>query len=167
MVHRTKWTILNLRPSSTEIAEFVHDRHGLNVILGSSWTAMLGLAQKSGSNGQPVILALTVPYPVENARVAVDRLESSPFIDALREDPCLDKAETFNLWTGKKTIVGKGRVVLIGDASHGMVPFCGCGAGAGIRDAVELVKVLTQMEGENTFLSLLSTHLLIMLRGCI
>lgn len=33
-------------------------------------------------------------------------------------------------------------MVLVGDAAHGMPPFCGAGASAGIIDAVELAKVI-------------------------
>ncbi|WVF67191.1 hypothetical protein IAT40_001938 [Kwoniella sp. CBS 6097] len=48
----------------------------------------------------------------------------------------------FELWSMSRTNAGKGRLVLIGDAAHGMVPFCGAGASSAIVDAVQLVNVL-------------------------
>ena len=37
----------------------------------------------------------------------------------------------------------RGRIVLIGDAAHAMLPFLGAGAGQGLEDALVLVKLLS------------------------
>lgn len=40
----------------------------------------------------------------------------------------------------------RGRVALLGDAAHGMLPHLGAGAGQGIEDALALVRLLTHQE---------------------
>ena len=94
----------------------------------------------------PTYVALTIPNPTISIRDTISSLptSSSPtsFLHSILHDPALDTARSFPLWTSRRTVVGGHCAVLIGDASHGMVPYCGAGASAGIKDAVDLVELL-------------------------
>lgn len=72
------------------------------------------------------------------------------FLANILSDPGFPQARAFPLYTMKRTITlqsGKShpdplRGVLIGDASHGMVPYCGAGASSGLKDASDLVSLI-------------------------
>jgi salicylate hydroxylase len=130
----TKWTTINLRASSVE--RFLRDKHGMNVIYGRGWSAALTPLPDS------VYVAITVQAPVIDSRKALEALPRCPFVDTLLSDPGMEDAGSFPLYTAKTTMVGSGNIVLVGDASHGMVPFCGAGASAAMKDAYELSKVI-------------------------
>lgn len=96
---------------------------------------------------QVTYVALTIPLPLGSLRDTLQSLpgakSSGSFICDLLAESELDNARVFPLWTSRTTVVahddGHEMAVLIGDASHGMVPFCGAGASAAISDAVDLV----------------------------
>lgn len=91
-------------------------------------------------------IALTIPHPQLSIRESIQSLPESrlprSFLRDLLADPGLNHAQAFPLWTSRSTCVGSQRTVLVGDASHGMVPYCGAGASAGLKDAANLVKLL-------------------------
>lgn len=98
------------------------------------------------SLGSDTYVAITIPHPQSEIREAISLLpeaeHGNSFIRDILADPGLESARAFPLWTSRRTCVGGRRAVLIGDASHGMVPYCGAGASAGLADAAELVEVL-------------------------
>jgi hypothetical protein len=112
-------------------------------------------------------VALTVANPNTSLRDRVDKMPEAAipgsFLHSLLRDPSFDKVATYPLITAKRTIVGSGRVILVGDASHAMVPFCGAGASAGVKDGVEVIKMLKEYISEY-FLDQLS-HFADMLRS--
>ncbi|OXC67087.1 hypothetical protein AYX13_04360 [Cryptococcus neoformans] len=139
-------TIINLRTTSPAMRRWVHDPNGMNLIYGESFSAtMMPLSFPS------IYVALTIPSqwlnPSFQARIKGEEIKLEPtvhgkFLRQLERDPGWEKKETYPLWSATSTVGGKGRVVLVGDAAHGMPPFCGAGASAGIIDAVELAKVI-------------------------
>lgn len=133
---------------------WVHDPNGMNLIYGESFSAtMMPLSFPS------IYVALTIPSqwlnPSFQARIKGEEIKLEPtvhgkFLRQLECDPGWEKKETYPLWSATSTVGGKGRVVLVGDAAHGMPPFCGAGASAGIIDAVELAKVIVdQLNGKS------------------
>ena len=104
-----------------------------------------------GKSEYPCYVALTIPHPPTSIRDAIHAFPESKthgsFLHDILADPGLTNAQAFPLWTSLKTCVGGQRAVLVGDASHGMVPYCGAGASAGLKDAVDLVKALQNHTG--------------------
>ena len=145
------WTTVNLCTSSPRMYDFIKDERGMNMMYGKGWSAaFMSLASPTPPSSQEprsgsTYVALTIPSPVVQARESLERLEGE-YIEALLVDPGLEDARAYPLYTSKRTIIGRDRALLIGDASHGMVPFCGAGASAGIRDAVDLAAFLNSGE---------------------
>jgi salicylate hydroxylase len=146
-------TTLNLRATSPEVRQWVKDENGMNLIYGSGWVAaFIPLKPLSHASEQEdsaekisnsVYVALTLShYLVADGLLPTMTDHPSKFFRTLVADPGLEHAQAYTLYTARRTIVGRDRAVLVGDASHGMVPFCGAGASAGIKDAVDLVNTL-------------------------
>jgi len=91
-------------------------------------------------------VALTLPHPQGTIRQAISGLSGAKqpgtFLADLLADDGLSNAQASPLWTARRTCAGGQRAVLIGDASHGVVPYCGAGASAGLKDAAELVAAI-------------------------
>ncbi|ODN91399.1 hypothetical protein L198_05913 [Cryptococcus wingfieldii CBS 7118] len=144
-------TVINVRTTSENMREWIDDHNGLNLIYGESFSAtMMPLSYPS------MYIALTIPSiwlePSHQEKVAEDRYKPTihgEFLRQLEKDPGWKKRDAFRLWTAKQTLGGSGRVVLIGDAAHGMPPFCGAGASSAIKDAVELAGALTFREDDD------------------
>lgn len=153
------YTNINLRTTNPSTRSWVRDEHAVNLIYGRGWSAAIVplreahgikkihtfeefLADEGGD--QAVYVSITVPSPVKSARSALSALDGE-FVRNLLSDPGLEGARCFSLYTSSRTITGREGAVLIGDASHGMVPFCGAGASAGIKDAVDLVDVIRKL----------------------
>ncbi|WVQ89885.1 hypothetical protein IAS59_003652 [Cryptococcus gattii] len=144
--HKLPHTIINLLTTSPAMRKWIHDPNGMNLLYGESFSAtMMPLPFPN------IYVALTIPSqwldPSFQARVKGEGINLEPtahgeFLRQLECDPGWEKKETYPLWSATSTVAGKGRVVLVGDAAHGMPPFCGAGASAGIIDAVELAKVV-------------------------
>ncbi|WWC64234.1 uncharacterized protein I303_106843 [Kwoniella dejecticola CBS 10117] len=66
----------------------------------------------------------------------------SKFLRDLETSEEWSKRKEFKLYSLSKTFGGEGRIVLIGDAAHGTIPFCGSGTGSAIADSVRLVEML-------------------------
>ncbi|WVQ81591.1 hypothetical protein IAT38_003715 [Cryptococcus sp. DSM 104549] len=142
---RLPQTVINVRASSERLQRWIHDPQGTNLVYGESFSATL-LPLGEGTT----YVALTVPSkwldPSHQAKVAAERCEPTihgEFMRVLEADEGWAKRQAYPIWTAKKTVGGRGRVVLIGDAAHGMPPFCGAGASAGIKDVVELVGAIS------------------------
>ncbi|ODN74790.1 hypothetical protein L202_07108 [Cryptococcus amylolentus CBS 6039] len=143
--------VINVRTTSENMREWIHDHNGLSLIYGESFSAtMMPLSYPS------MYIALTIPSiwlePSHQEKGAEERCKPTihgEFLRQLEKDPGWKEKEAFRLWTAKQTVGGSGRVVLIGDAAHGMPPFCGAGASSAIKDAVELVRVLTSLEDDD------------------
>ena len=139
-IRKLPWTMINMRASTPEVRQWIKDDHGMNMIYGQGWSA--AFMPLSEDPAEPsAYVALTVPPPVHDPRTSLSALQG-PFIQAILADPGLANARCYPLYTAKHSILGRDRAVLIGDASHGMVPYCGAGASAGIKDAVDLVATL-------------------------
>lgn len=144
--HKLPHTIINLLTTSPAMRKWIHDPNGMNLLYGESFSAtMMPLPFPS------ISVALTIPSqwldPSFQARVKGEEINLEPtahgeFLRQLECDPGWEEKETYPLWSATSTVAGKGRVVLVGDAAHGMPPFCGSGASAGIIDVVELAKVV-------------------------
>lgn len=112
----------------------------------------------SSPSQSDVYVGLTIPHPApaqgQSPRGVIESIRKRPsklsFLDAVLADTgALDGARVFPIYTTRKTSGGVGRAVLLGDASHGMVPFCGAGASAAVVDAVDLVGVVLRCRGES------------------
>ena len=68
--------------------------------------------------------------------------------DAISLLDCLDSPSAWSIHAVDPPLetYAKGRVALLGDAAHGMLPHLGAGAGQGIEDVVVLVKLLNHPE---------------------
>ena len=128
------WTTVNVRTRSPDVRKWVKDEQGMNMMYGNGWS---GAFLPVPSDGE-VYVALTLPSP---ARSPLD----GNFIQAVFTDPEFTNARSLPLYSASRAIVGRDRAVLIGDASHGIVPFCWAGASAGVRDAIDLVDVLRKL----------------------
>jgi 2-polyprenyl-6-methoxyphenol hydroxylase-like FAD-dependent oxidoreductase len=139
------WVTCNFRLSAsftkTAVGNLGADPLGINVFYGTGWSAAL-TPTRDGA-----YVALTVPSPIKDVPSALAFLPDSPLIQAIRADANSDKGRAFPLYSAKHTQVGRGRLILIGDAARGMNPFCGAGASMALNDADSLVKVLTGTEG--------------------
>nr|ODN92919.1 hypothetical protein L204_05093 [Cryptococcus depauperatus CBS 7855] len=141
-------TIVNLRSVSPQVRRWVPDEHGMNLLYGDSFSASIMPLPDS------VYIALTIPSnwlessaPGETKDVNLEKTVHRDFINDLKVDPGWGKRETYELWSADTTVGGRKRIVLIGDAAHGMVPFCGAGASAGIKDGVELARTILENYG--------------------
>ena len=139
-IKKLPWTMINMRTSGPEVRDWVKDDHGMNMIYGQGWSAAFMCLSDDPAEPSAYV-ALTVSPPVHDPRTSLSSL-GGPFIQAVLADPGLVDARCYLLYTAKRSILGRDRAVLIGDASHGMVPYCGAGASAGIKDAVDLVDTL-------------------------
>ncbi|WVQ75354.1 hypothetical protein IAR50_004973 [Cryptococcus sp. DSM 104548] len=158
MFHMLPQTLINLRTTSESMREWINDHNGLNLIYGESFFAtMLPLSYPS------MYVALAIPSkwlaPGSQGVIAKDKRKpgshGEELLRQLEDDPGWKDREVFPLWTAKETLGGKGRVVLVGNAAHGMPPFHeGAGTSSAMRDIVELARVLTTAEaagdGEQT-----------------
>nr|KIR84155.1 hypothetical protein I308_05567 [Cryptococcus tetragattii IND107] len=143
--HKLPHTIINLL-TSPAMRKWIQDPNGMNLLYGEPFSAtMMPLPFPS------IYVALTIPSqwldPSFQARVKDEEIKLEPtthgeFLRQLERDPGWETKETYPLWSATSTVAGEARVVLVGDAAHGMPPFCGAGASAGIIDAVELAKVI-------------------------
>lgn len=124
------------------MSKFLHDPYGLNVTWGKGWSTPFAPLDEG------LYVALTVRRPVGTVAEALDRIGPHPFIDALKQDPGIKDARAFSLHSSARTLPGRGRIVLCGDASNFMYPFCGAGASASMRDGYELSKALMEASGE-------------------
>lgn len=99
-----------------------------------------------------VYVALTLPHPRGDIRHAISALHGAKqpgtFLADLLADEGMHGSQAFPLWSARRTCAGAQRAVLIGDASHGMVPYCGAGASAGLKDAAEIVSAIQNHAGE-------------------
>lgn len=97
-------------------------------------------------------VALTIPHPTASLRDFISALPESKtpgsFLSALLADPAFHDGRVFPLRTSRRTCTGVHRAVLIGDASHGMVPYCGAGASSALRDASHLVSLVQNHTSE-------------------
>lgn len=144
--HKLPHTIINLLTTSPAMRKWIQDPNGMTCLYGESFSAtMMPLPFPS------IYVALTIPSqwldPSFQARVKDEEIKLEPtthgeFLRQLERDPGWETKETYPLWSATSTVAGEARVVLVGDAAHGMPPFCGAGASAGIIDAVELAKVI-------------------------
>lgn len=134
---RLPYVIINLRSSSPATLALIPDKRGMNLLYGTGWSVASGFTSKD-----TCYIALTIAAPADDTRTAVARYAGVPLIDALLQDQGLAEAKAYPLNTARRTVVGKGRIALIGDAAHGMVPFCGAGASSGVTDGTEIAKVL-------------------------
>ncbi|OCF44453.1 hypothetical protein I317_01714 [Kwoniella heveanensis CBS 569] len=167
-ITRMGYTTINLRTSSSAIVKWVKDPKGINMIYGDSFSATLipllpsisatyvnttAPTNPSSEGTTPVkavYVALTVPSkwfePTFAARIEqhcdCPQTIAGAFLRDLEHSDGWPTRRGFELWSTSRTNGGQGRVVLIGDAAHGMVPFCGAGASAAIVDAVQLVNAL-------------------------
>ncbi|WWC91441.1 uncharacterized protein L201_006387 [Kwoniella dendrophila CBS 6074] len=103
---------------------------------------------------EQVYIALTIPtnWLLKNHNGKEVKLsnftKNSQFLHDLENDSIGIEWSTkkeFQVYSLRKTLTGgggKGRIVLIGDSSHGTVPFCGSGASNAILDGVDLVRCL-------------------------
>lgn len=139
------WVTCNFRLSPSFLKAAVSglgaDPRGINVFCGTGWSAAL-MPTHDGA-----YVALTVPSPMKDIRSAFASLPDLPLIQAIRADVNTNQGRAFPLYSAKYTQAGRGRLILIGDAAHGMNPFCGAGASMALSDAASLVKVLTGTEG--------------------
>lgn len=137
------WVTCNFRLSQAFVEEGLGaDPLGISVFYGTGWSAAV-LPLPKGA-----YVALTVPAPVTDISSALARLPDVPLIQAIRSDPGIHDANAFPLYSAVTTQIGRGQVVLIGDAAHGMNPFCGAGASMALDDAANLVELLTGDESE-------------------
>ncbi|WVQ94787.1 hypothetical protein IAU59_001869 [Kwoniella sp. CBS 9459] len=143
-ITKTGYTTINLRTASSNVLMWIKDPRGINMIYGDSFSAtMIPLSASA------VYVALTVPSKWLEMDFA-ERLGScdcpqtiaGAFLRDLEHSDGWSAGRNFELWSMSRTNGGRGRVVLLGDAAHGMVPFCGAGASAAIVDAVQLVNGL-------------------------
>ncbi|WVQ64124.1 uncharacterized protein L199_002284 [Kwoniella botswanensis] len=98
-----------------------------------------------------VYVALTVPsrwlepsYCTKLSKCTCEPTIHSLFLRQLENSDGWPRRKGFQMYSMNKTVAGRGKVILLGDAAHGMPPFCGAGAGSAIVDSVELVKVLNK-----------------------
>ncbi|OCF60335.1 hypothetical protein L486_03017 [Kwoniella mangroviensis CBS 10435] len=96
-----------------------------------------------------VYVALTIPskwlepsYCTKLSKCTCEPTIHSVFLRQLENSDGWPRRKGFQMYSMNKTVAGRGKVILLGDAAHGMPPFCGAGAGSAIVDSVELVKVL-------------------------
>lgn len=136
---RLPWTTINLRSRSPATQAFIPDKYGMNLLYGKGWSAASGFTRHD-----TCYIALTIAGPVSDVITAVSAYRGTPFINTLLSDPGLEEAKGFSLTTATRTVTGRGRIVLIGDAAHGMVPFCGAGASSGVKDGTEIAKLLAR-----------------------
>ncbi|WWD06527.1 hypothetical protein V865_004619 [Kwoniella europaea PYCC6329] len=146
LIEKLPWTIINSRYTSPEVLDWCKDQNGINTIVGDSFSAtMIPLAKPS------VYVALTIPskwlepsYCTKLSKCTCEPTIHSLFLRQLENSDGWPRRKGFQMYSTNKTVAGRGKVVLLGDAAHGMPPFCGAGAGSAIVDSVELVKVLNR-----------------------
>jgi salicylate hydroxylase len=131
------WVTCNLSLSLNFLPSVGADPPGINVFYGTGWSAVV-IPTPDGA-----YVALTVPAPVKDISTALTFLPDAPIIEAIRADGNVGHGQAFPPYSAETTRVGRGRLILIGDAAHGMNPFCGAGASMALNDAANLVKVLT------------------------
>lgn len=114
----------------------------MNLLYGKGWSAACDYTFTSRSSNSCHI-ALTIADSMLDIRSAIARYAGTPFIDILLQeaDFACDSTRTIRLYTNTQTVVGSGRIVLIGDAAHGMAHFC-IGASSGIEDGLEVARAL-------------------------
>ncbi|WWC73301.1 uncharacterized protein I206_107268 [Kwoniella pini CBS 10737] len=95
-----------------------------------------------------VYIALTIP---SNWDIKSKHFINSKFLDDLKKSKEWKDKKEFKLYSLKKTFTGKfENIILIGDSSHGTIPFCGSGTGNAILDSIKLIKILKKyFENEN------------------
>lgn len=178
------YTIINLRATTPAVRKWIGDEDSMNLICGKGWSAafmalgnvpspttptgttegpdLVGSGSEKADGSGGTYVAINIPHPQGTIRQALSLLPEAKtpgsFIDDLLNDPGLSGARAFPLWSSRKTCIGGQRALLIGDASHGMVPYCGAGASAGLADAVEVVELLhNHLSGLTSRLSLTSS----------
>ncbi|WRT68853.1 uncharacterized protein IL334_005834 [Kwoniella shivajii] len=99
-----------------------------------------------------VYVALTIPsswlepsFAHHMAACTCEPTMGSSFVRDLENSDGWSNRKGFTLYALPKTVCGNGRTILIGDASHGTVPFCGSGASSAIVDSLELVNVMNDL----------------------
>jgi salicylate hydroxylase len=137
---------INYLSHSSEIQHWIKDPHGVNMILGKSNSTILVPLSSTQTH-----ISLTIPLSSLDISpaIAIAKLGSPKgIIRDILDDTSLSGARKFPLYSATRTIVGKGRCVLLGDAGHGMVPFCGAGASSALQDGYELGGIIIQYLGE-------------------
>ncbi|WVW79112.1 hypothetical protein I302_101077 [Kwoniella bestiolae CBS 10118] len=96
-----------------------------------------------------VYVALTVPskwlspsYCHQMSKCTCEPTIHSLFLRNLENSDGWGRRKGYQMYSMRRTFAGRGRVVLLGDAGHGMPPFCGAGAGSAVVDSIELVREL-------------------------
>lgn len=136
------WVTCDLRLSNSVIQQSGADPMGISIFYGKRFSAVVTPVAKGS------YIAMTLPAPIQDVHSAIALLPDSPLTRAILADKNIVNGHAFPLHTATRTVVGRGRLVLIGDAAHGMNPFCGAGASMALYDAARLVKLLTGNEGE-------------------
>ncbi|OCF72501.1 hypothetical protein I204_06882 [Kwoniella mangroviensis CBS 8886] len=158
-LEKLPWTIMNSRYTSPEVLGWCKDLNGINTIVGDSFSATiipLGHQTQAQAQTNPsVYVALTIPskwlepsYCTKLSKCTCEPTIHSVFLRQLENSDGWPRRKGFQMYSMNKTVAGRGKVILLGDAAHGMPPFCGAGAGSAIVDSVELVKVLNTGIGE-------------------
>lgn len=145
------WSVVNIHlpPTLKEkgMEQFLKDSNGdgLEFVVGKGWTATF--LPVSHSTGE-IYIALTLPSPspIEDPIASIKARAETHFIDTLIhqiEHHAGDvKMGVYPIYSASNSVVGRGKVVLIGDASHVMTPFVGAGASCGIVDGFKLAEVV-------------------------
>ncbi|WVR09227.1 hypothetical protein IAU60_006291 [Kwoniella sp. DSM 27419] len=137
---RLAYTTVNFRTGSGAMRSRLKDPHGINNIYGPNYSATLIPLPHD-----QIYVALTVPnawYDIPTGIMRDLSGRADPFLDEIRGSVGWGERKATPLHGVSETLAGRGRVILVGDASHGMSPFCGAGASSAMVDAVELVRGL-------------------------